>query len=106
MWHLWLPLQHWLAIHTGTDNESSGYYGFFSGFGSDISELVIIGGLYAFLRRHNCSVLHCWRLGRHVTAAGHYTCRKHSPEPAPTHAEVIAAHKAAKRHHHGGSDGC
>lgn len=95
MWHWWFPLQHWLAIHTGTDNESGPYYGFLSGAGSDLSELLLPFGLYAFLRRHNCQVHHCWRLGRHTTAAGHSVCRRHNPGGAPTHEDVIAAHIAA-----------
>jgi hypothetical protein len=29
------PVDHWLAVHTGTVNEPGPYYGFWSGFGSD-----------------------------------------------------------------------
>lgn len=64
-WHWWLPLQHWLAIHTGTDNEPGDYYGFFSGFGSDLAEVTLIGGLFAIYRKHNCHARWCWRFGRH-----------------------------------------
>lgn len=75
---IWLV--HWLAVHTGTINEGGPYYGFFSGFGSDLSEIAILGGLIAVVRRHNCEVHHCWRLGRHQTAAGHHVCRAHHPD--------------------------
>jgi hypothetical protein len=36
-------VDHWLAVHTGTVNEPGPYYGFWSGFGSDIAEFGIIG---------------------------------------------------------------
>jgi hypothetical protein len=36
---------HWLAAHTGTVNEPGPYYGFWSGFGSDIAEFGIIGAI-------------------------------------------------------------
>ena len=32
---------HWLQVHTGTVNEPGPYYGFWSGFGSDIAEFSI-----------------------------------------------------------------
>jgi len=31
-------VNHWLAVHTGTVNEPGPYYGFWSGFGSDLAE--------------------------------------------------------------------
>ena len=89
---------HWLAVHTGTVNEPGPYYGFWSGFGSDIGELAIIGGMVGIYRKHNCSVHRCWRIGRHrVPGTDHSCCRKHTPGGAPTHDEVIAAHEAAVR---------
>jgi hypothetical protein len=49
---------HWLQVHTGTINESGPYYGFWSGFGSDIAEFGILGaigtGLYQLVRKVNC----------------------------------------------------
>jgi len=98
-WHWWFPLQHWLAIHTGADNEPGSYYGFWSGFGSDLSEVAIVGGMITMVRRHNCEVRGCWRLGRHRTAAGHSVCARHSPSGAPTHEDVLYAHREA-----GGAD--
>ena len=52
MW--WHAVQHWLAVHTGTVNEAGPYYGFWSGFGSDLGELALIGAVYGMLRKHNC----------------------------------------------------
>ena len=84
LWHLWFPLQHWLAVHTGTVDEPGPYYGFFSGFGSDLAELTIITGLLAMYRKHNCHVRRCWRIGRHdftSPPAGltYRLCRRHHP---------------------------
>jgi hypothetical protein len=89
-------LLHWLAVHTGTVNEAGPYYGFWSGFGSDIGEIAIIGGLVTVVRRHNCEVHGCWRIGRHQTAAGHHVCRRHHPDDRLTAENVTAAHAAAQ----------
>lgn len=93
----WLePLLHWLGVHTGSVNESGPWYGFWSGFGSDLSEIAIIGGLVSIVRQHNCEVRWCPRLGRHRTAAGHRVCRKHHPDDHLTAGQVAAAHNEAK----------
>ena len=89
-------LLHWLAVHTGTINEGGPYYGFWSGFGSDIGEVAILGGLATVVRRHNCEVHKCWRLGRHQTAAGHHVCRAHHPDDRLTHQDVLDAHAATR----------
>ena len=47
--HLW----YWIEVHTGTVNESGPYYGFWSGFGSDIAEVALIGGLIHMARARN-----------------------------------------------------
>lgn len=70
---------HWFFVHTGTYNESGPYYGFFSGFGSDIGELAIIGGLVALVRHHNCHVKGCKRLGRKVEGTPYVACHVHHP---------------------------
>lgn len=77
-------LLHWLAIHTGTLNEPGPYYGFFSGFGSDLGEYVIAVsvcvGLYHMFRKHNCHQPGCWRIGRHkIDGTEYIVCRKHHP---------------------------
>jgi hypothetical protein len=38
---------HWLRVHTGTVNEPGPYYGFWSGFGSDLEEFGILGAVGA-----------------------------------------------------------
>ena len=72
-------LIHWLFIHTGTYNESGPYYGFFSGFGSDLGELAILGGVVQLFRHRNCHVKGCWRLGKPVGDSAFLACHKHHP---------------------------
>lgn len=52
------PVNHWLAVHTGTVNEPGPYYGFWSGFGSDLAEFGILGaigtGVYQLVKKYNC----------------------------------------------------
>ena len=87
----------WVEVHTGTVNESGPWYGFFSGAGSDLSELAILGGLVSVVRKQNCEVRGCWRIGRHQTAANHHVCRVHHPDDHLTHQDVLDAHSAAGR---------
>src|SRR5690348_18359155 len=54
-WVLHPPLSgHWLQVHTGTVNEPGPYYGFWSGFGSDLEEFGILGaigaGIYSLVK--------------------------------------------------------
>lgn len=94
-------LQHWLAVHTGSVNTpgTPPNYNFFSGFGSDLSEITqaisLIALAAAFLRHQNCEVKGCWRLGRHKTAAAHRVCRKHHPDDHLTPQDVLDAHAEA-----------
>jgi hypothetical protein len=88
--------QHWLAVHTGTVNEPGPYYGFWSGFGGILERLVELSVIAAILlRRHNCEVRGCWRIGRHDTAAGHNVCRQHHPDGHLTAATVVTQHHRA-----------
>lgn len=69
-------LLHWLAVHTGTVNEAGPYYGFWSGFGSDLGEVTLIAAVLGGYRKHNCHQRRCWRIGRH-TVDGSPWCDKH-----------------------------
>jgi hypothetical protein len=69
-------LLHWLAVHTGTIDEPGPYYGFWSGFGSDLGELALLAAVATFWRKHNCHQSRCWRLGRH-TVDGTPWCNRH-----------------------------
>jgi hypothetical protein len=102
MWMWWHELLHWAYWHFGV-NGTGPYYGFWSGFGSDLGEATLItavlAAMYHTFRVHNCETRHCWRIGRHKTLAGHCVCRKHHPDhntKAPTAEEVSDAHEAAK----------
>ncbi len=94
--HLW----SWVEIHTGAQDEGKSYYGFFSGFGSDLSEITLVTGLVIAYRRIECHTPGCHRIGRHATADGLYKlCRKCHPDVANKGAsleEIHASHKAAK----------
>lgn len=85
---------NWLAHVLGVDDVSGRWYGFWSGFGSDLGELAIVGGLVTLVRHRNCHVHRCWRLGRHPVAGTQFTvCRRHHPDGHVTHEHVLAAHR-------------
>lgn len=62
---------HWLWWHFGISGAGP-WYGFWSGFGSDISELTLVGILY---RTIICHEMGCWRPGHHYR--GTIVCRQH-----------------------------
>jgi len=69
-------VRHWLAVHTGTVNESGPYYGFWSGFGSDLGEVTLVVGVAALYKRYKCQT--CWRLAHHQVEGTHYrVCHHH-----------------------------
>jgi hypothetical protein len=86
---------HWFLHYTGTNNTSGPWYGFWSGFGSDLGEFAIVGGMFALVRKHTCEVHGCWRLGRHTTAAGHAVCRRHHPDGPLTAEDIRRKHEDA-----------
>jgi hypothetical protein len=66
-----LMVQHWIAIHTGTEHAGPDlYYNWWSGFASDIGEYTIavglITGVVTAIRHHNCADKNCWRLTTHT----------------------------------------
>lgn len=63
----------------GVDNLAGPWYGFWSGFAGD---LVYLGAAWAIVRRNNCHVNRCWRLGR-LQAGEFKVCRRHHPDGAP-----------------------
>lgn len=85
---------HWVEVHTGTVNESGPYYGFFSGFGSDLGEATLATGLVTAYLHVNCHNKGCPRLGRHVTPKGYRLCKKHVTMPA----KALTLHKIHKDH--------
>jgi hypothetical protein len=91
---------HWLQVHTGTVNETGPYYGFWSGFGSDLAEFSILGaiatGIYQLVKKYNCHEPGCWRVGNHPTAGGQFHfCYRHHPDfqgRKPTHELIQRLH--------------
>ena len=67
---------HALMHFFGLDNLSGPQYGFWSGVGSDISELAIVGAVLGAYRKHNCHAKGCWRVGRH-SVDGTPWCDRH-----------------------------
>jgi hypothetical protein len=74
-------IRHWTAIHIGSVNESGPFYGFWSGFGSDISEFAIAVGIYTGVRKVNCHSWRCWRIGHHpLEGTPYHLCKFHHPD--------------------------
>ena len=93
--HWWWLVQHWLGLDSG----SGPAYLWWSGAGSDLGEIAIAGALAGILRKHNCEVHGCWRLGRHkVEGTGHMVCRRHNPE-----GNITAEHVRERYHLYLGS---
>src|SRR5262249_61433521 len=76
---------HWLQVHTGTVNEPGVYYGFWSGFGSDLEEFGILGaagaGIYQLVKKYNCHEPGCWRGGQYQAAGGQLLAPPPPPPP-------------------------
>lgn len=86
VWLLHLPhLGDWLRVHLGIVNEAGPYYAFWSGFGSDLAEISILGAIgtavYQLVKKFNCHQPGCWRIGNHPAAAGQFMlCYRHHPD--------------------------
>lgn len=95
------PVNHWLAVHTGAVNESGPYYGFWSGFGSDLAEFSILGAIgtaaYQLFKKYNCHEPRCPRVGTHPAAGGQFfLCYHHHPDymgKRPTHELIQRLHE-------------
>ena len=92
---------YWLQVHTGTINESGPFYGFWSGFGSDLEEFGILGaigaGIYQLVKKYNCHEPGCWRVGQYHAAGGQFLlCYRHHPDyqgRKPTHELIQRLHR-------------
>lgn len=91
---------NWFLTVTGSNNTSGVWYGFWSGFGSDLGEVAIIGAGIGIFRKHNCHVQGCWRIGKHpVEGTPYIVCRKHHPgisQEKVSFSTVKQAHKKAR----------
>lgn len=82
--HWYFHTWHWIEIHTGvlplTPNRG---YNFFSGFGSDLGEVTLIGAVVVGYRHANCHIQKCFRLARHeyeMDGVKYRLCHKHHPK--------------------------
>lgn len=87
----------WLGHFTGTSDESGPGYGFFSGIGSDIGEIVLIGAIAQVVRHHTCHQKGCRRIGMHRVGDSPYrVCVRHHPD---MDTKNISAEHISHRHH-------
>lgn len=93
MHHLWVEFLHVL----GVDNVSGEWYGFWSGFGGDLTLIAsVLAAPIILWRKHDCDARRCPRLARHdfkdpETGTVQHLCRKHHPEEsrkAPTGKQI------------------
>lgn len=113
--------QHWLAHATGSYNcppagcpgGSPHNYNFWSGSGSDIGQVTLIGiaatAALAWWHKINCHTAGCWRIGRHEKAGGEFVvCRRchnkiegHQPGHKLTIEHLRERHLAHREAHRG-----
>ena len=67
----------WLLIHLGIKDVSGPWYAFWSGFGSDLGEITLVGAVLAAYHHKKCVAKGCKRLGHADPEHGHPACRKH-----------------------------
>jgi hypothetical protein len=92
---MWVTIGNWLYVFFGISG-SGPHYAFWSGPGSDIGEITIVGVVIGWLRHKNCHVKGCWRLGKlQVPGTQHVVCRKHHPHDAPTAQQVLDDYRDA-----------
>lgn len=72
----------WIGHILGLDDASGPWYLFWSGICGDLS---LFGAALVIVRKHNCHVKSCPRIGRHpVEGTTYVVCRHHHPDEAPT----------------------
>jgi hypothetical protein len=92
--HIISLIWHWILNVTGTVIPMTGskWYNFWSGFGSDLGEIAIIGSLIGLYKHHNCTVKGCPRIGHHpVDGTPYMTCHKHAT--TTVHSRLHKEHK-------------
>ena len=84
------------------DSNSNRWTTLLGGWPQTLEGIGALAAGYALLRKHNCHVKGCWRIGRHPVDGTHFiTCLHHHPRDAPpTHDEVLQAHEHRMSHIH------
>jgi len=91
--HVISLIWQWLLNFSGTIIPATGskWYNFWSGFGSDLGEIAIIGSVLALFKQHNCTVKGCLRIAHHpVDGTSYKTCHKHA---------TVTIHKRLHKEH-------
>src|ERR1017187_9603650 len=70
----WRFLVVHLSQELGISNSSSRAYSWWSGAGSDVTELAILFSLVHVFRHTNCHVKRCWRFGKPVDHTAYRAC--------------------------------
>jgi|SRR5215469_6938439 len=89
----------WCEVHFGVVNEAGPYYGFWSGFGSDLGEYALLTTFFSqfslMWKVHTChGYWWCWRHPLFELAGSPYkVCHKHHPEDQLTAKQALARHK-------------
>lgn len=79
---------------TGARDEAGAAYGLWSGFGGALPDVMIFTAAVAWYWHRTCHVKRCPRLGRHpVKGTSFVVCARHSPTGAPTHQDILDAHR-------------
>lgn len=76
-----IDLFHDFLNWTGSNNTSGNQYGFWSGFGSDLTEFFALGAVLGLYKHHNCAVPRCPRLAHkkfEVKGTHQRTCHHHA----------------------------
>lgn len=101
MLHAW----HAILYFTGTRyyGPTSQWYNFWSGFGSDIAEVAILGGVIQLYRKHNCHTTHCLRIAHHkftdkATGTEYMLCKKHYRQVHPEVSKIVTIEHIMKLH--------
>lgn len=99
--HLWW----WIEVHTGTAESAKrpdpSWYGFWSGFGSDLSEILApVLLLLGLFRKHKCHTRRCLRLGKHSVDGTPFVvcpkCHPTVPDKGATRGHIHALHREHK----------
>jgi hypothetical protein len=82
------------------DTNSNRWTTLLGGWPQTLEGIGAIAAGYALVRKHNCHVKGCPRIGRHpVDGTNYIVCQHHHPsDQAPSHDKILAANKHHQSH--------
>ena len=90
---------HFIFWLLGSRDETGAWYGFWSGVGGSIPDVLILTAIIGWWVHNNCHRHRCWRVGRHpVEGTGIRTCRRHpvlGAHPKLTAEHILHLHREA-----------